>query len=292
MIIMNSSNCTESNASHVIQTLIVVKACLYLLNFIFITAMSILIIRTVRKNTPMKKEVRYFLLCHHLLYSSVFCCLGTVFSALQAFKVKNRWLWILFGMQMALGETVLITLTLMALNTCLAVCWPLRYLAFVHFVKHKVMACVWIGAMLKSTCLLVIEGIRHIELEDMFEAEFSCPLTQGGNFAKIAGFVLMTLLSATIIISYCFLCREGNLTGHFNCSNRKAQKTIAIHGLQMSLHILPPLIITAIGKGPEHIEVKFGAFVIFLFAQSFSPVVYGLRNKELRNKISFRQGNQ
>ncbi|XP_077204920.1 uncharacterized protein LOC143843159 [Paroedura picta] len=284
---MNLLNNTRNNRSELIQILIKVKSGLYLVNFIFITTVSVLITKTVRENSKMKKEVRYFLLCHHLLCSSLFCLLGTVFNTMRTFQVQSLSIWIIFGLQAAIAESVLITLTLMALNIALAVCWPLRYLAFIHLVKHKIMACVWIVVTLKSACLIVIEYTTSGS-EDIFEAEPSCPIFLGGNFAKVSGIILISLLAVIIITSYFFLCREGKLAGHFNRSSAKARKTIIFHGLQMSFHILPPLIIIAMGSQSQHVELKFGAFVVSSFAQSFSPVVYGLRSKDMQNKICFR----
>lgn len=280
----SQGNNTFGNPGNATQTFTIVKAGLYFIDFVFISAMSILIIKTVRQNSKMKKEVRYFLLCHHLLCSSLFCCFGMLLNVISIFEVAKIWMWIIFGIQAAIGESVLVTLALMALNICLAVCWPLRYLAFVHSVKNKVIVCVWFGTVLKAVCLILIERTDNNPM-DKFAVEPSCPTILGGNFARISGLVLISLLAATIVTAYIFLCKEGKLTGHFNCSNKKARKTITIHGLQMSFHILPPLIIKAIGQETEHRAITFGAFVIFLFAQSFSPLVYGLRNKELQEKI-------
>ncbi|XP_058044871.1 uncharacterized protein LOC131201188 [Ahaetulla prasina] len=287
-LIMNSSNYSSRNKSDLIQTLIAVKTGLYFINFTFTTTMSILIINIIRQNYKMRKEVRYFFLCHHLIGCTLFCAFGVISNAIQTSQVQTLWVWIIFRVQAATAESVLITLALMALNTCLAVCWPLRYLAFVHSVKNKVTASIWIGTIFKSTLLIIIEGIDQ-NPEEIFEEEPSCPTMLGGNFAKISGLLLVSLLAAAIMTGYILLCREGKLSGHFNSSNKKARKTIIIHGLQMSFHILPPLIIGAIGKGTEHTEIKFGAFVVFSFAQSFSPVVYGLRNKEMLEKLCIKK---
>lgn len=288
LFIMNSSNYSSWNKYDLIRTLIAVKMGLYFINFTFTAIMSIMIINIIRQNYKMRKEVRYFFLCHHLIGSTLFCAFGLISNAIQTFQVQTLWIWIIFRLQAATAESVLITLALMALNTCLAVCWPLRYLAFVHSVKNKVTASIWIGAIFKSTLLIIIEGTDQ-NPEEIFEEEPSCPTMLGGNFAKISSLLLISLLAAAIMTGYILLCREGKLSGHFNSSNKKARKTIIIHGLQISFHILPPLIIAAIGKGTEHTEIKFGAFVVFSFAQSFSPVVYGLRNKELLEKLCIRK---
>uniref|UniRef100_A0A8D0KCQ2 G-protein coupled receptors family 1 profile domain-containing protein n=1 Tax=Salvator merianae TaxID=96440 RepID=A0A8D0KCQ2_SALMN len=281
------SDWLQSQQLFVIATLVRIKGCLYLANFIFITAVTILIVKTMRKKPTMKKEIRYFLLCHHLLCSSLYCCFGMVSNMIQMFHVKQVWIWITFGVQAAVGKTVLVTLALMAMNTCLAICWPLRYPAFLHAVKLRVIICVWIGTILISVCLIIAES-AYSDPEEVSEVELSCPALLSSNFAKITGIALILLLSAIITTAYFFLYREGKHRGHFNSSNKKARKTIIFHGLQISFYIIPSLIIRAIGKDAKYTAVKFAAFVFFIFAQSFSPVVYGLRNKELQEEICMR----
>uniref|UniRef100_A0A8C3XM37 G-protein coupled receptors family 1 profile domain-containing protein n=1 Tax=Chelydra serpentina TaxID=8475 RepID=A0A8C3XM37_CHESE len=260
----------------------IIKASLYLFDFIFITAIGLLIFKTVQQNSEMKKKVQYFLLCHHLLCCSLFSCFGVAFNTLRALAVKSPKIvfWIIFGVQVAIGEGVLITLTLMALNRCFAVCWPLRYISLVHTVKHKVMICVWIITMFKSMCLLLIEGI-DVSPKDLFEVVPSCSTVLGGLFARTTGIILILFLWAIIIVSYCLLCKEGKHAGHFNSSNNKARKTIIIHGLHFSLLLFSPLIIIAFKTLSDYFILNLTAFVVFSFAQCFSPVVYGLRNKEL-----------
>ncbi|XP_065266335.1 odorant receptor 131-2-like [Emys orbicularis] len=266
----------------------IIKASLCLFDFIFITAVGLFIFKTVQQNSEMKKNVQYFLLCHHLLCCSLFSCFGVAYNTIRALAVESPKivLWIIFGVQVAIGEGVLITLTLMTLNRCFAVCWPFRYISLVHAVKHKVMICVWIITMFKSMCLLLIEGIDK-STEDMFEVVPSCSIVFGGPFARTTGIILILFLGAIIIVSYCLLCREGKHAGHFNSSNNKARKTIIIHGLHLSLLLFPPLIIIAVKR--SNFILNITAFVVFLLAQCFSPVVYGLRNKELQTKLFNRQ---
>uniref|UniRef100_A0A8C3IHJ4 G-protein coupled receptors family 1 profile domain-containing protein n=1 Tax=Chrysemys picta bellii TaxID=8478 RepID=A0A8C3IHJ4_CHRPI len=245
----------------------IIKASLYLFEFIFITAVGLFIFKMVQQNSEMKKNVQYFLLCHHLLCCSLFSCFGVAYNTIRALAVESPRIvfWIIFGVQVAIGEGVLITLTLMTLTRCFAVCWPFRYISLVHAVKHKVMICVWIITMFKSMCLLLIEGIDKTP-EDI-----------------TMGIILILFLGAIIIVSYCLLWREGKHAGHFNSSTNKARKTILIHGLHLSLFLFPPLIKIAVKR--SNFIFNLTAFVVFSLAQCFSPVVYGLRNKELQTKL-------
>ncbi|TFK01161.1 G protein-coupled receptor 148 [Platysternon megacephalum] len=268
----------------------IIKSSLYLFDFIFITAVGLFIFKTVQQNSEMKKKVQYFLLCHHLLCCSLFSCFGVAYNTIRALAVESPKIvfWIIFGVRVAIGEGVLITLTLMALNRCFAVCWPFRYISLVHAVKHKVLISVWIITMFKSMCLLLIEGIDKSP-EDMFEVVPSCSIVFNGLFARTTGIILILFLGAIIIVSYCLLCREGKHAGHFNSSNNKARKTIIIHGLHLSLLLFPPLIIIAVKRPSDYFILNLTTFVVFSLAQCFSPVVYGLRNKELQNKLFNRQ---
>lgn len=124
------------------------------------------------------------------------------------------------------------------------ICWPLQYLPLVHSVKHHVIICAWIITKLKDICLLLIEGIKE-RLEDIFKTEPPWPTVVGATFARTAGIVLIVVIVVLIIfivISYCLFCREGRHAGRLNSSNKKARKTITIHGLQMSLHLLLRLV--------------------------------------------------
>ncbi|MEE6500753.1 hypothetical protein FKM82_003915 [Ascaphus truei] len=279
---MNSST-NESNSQQFIES---IKACVYLVDFIVCSVFTVLIIQTVWRDSVLKKEVRYFLLCHHLMCLTLFFGLGTIFSGMRAFQVNAPVLvcWIVFAVQIAIGRGLMLTLTLMALNTCIAVCWPLRYLAFVHSVKLKVTACMWIIAVLNPAVSVVYESIK-MSPQFILHLDPTCPSSLTSIIFRIAGMAFIMLLALLILASYILIFREGRRTGHFNSSNKQARRTIAIHGLQIALHVLPTLVTIWIGGKAKYIVMNLANFIIFSFAQCCSPVVYGLRCTELRHKF-------
>lgn len=149
--------------------------------------------------------------------------------------------------------------------------------------KHQVIICAWIITKLKDICLLLIDGIKE-RLEDIFKTEPPWPTVVGATFARTAGIVLIVVIVVLIIfivISYCLFCREGRHAGCLNSSNKKARKTITIHGLQMSLHLL----VTTVGRHADNTILHLSAFLVLLFALCFNPVLYGQQNKELQTKL-------
>uniref|UniRef100_A0A8C9QDY2 G-protein coupled receptors family 1 profile domain-containing protein n=1 Tax=Spermophilus dauricus TaxID=99837 RepID=A0A8C9QDY2_SPEDA len=237
-----------------------VKASVYLVAFSFATFITVVIVTIVSQDRKLRKEVRHILLCHHLLCISSYCGLGVVFQGMRALLAHSPRLicWVVFGVQLSVGEGILFTLALMALNTYLAICWPLKSLSFVGSVKYRILAGTWTTIILKNVCLFLIEVT---------------------NLAPIAVFKLEPL--------YSLIYREGKRAGHFNRSNLKARKTVLIHLVQISLHVLPTLIILGLGKrcGVSFFALNLVLFGVFAFAQCFNPLVYGLQNPELRSRL-------
>uniref|UniRef100_W5MNE1 G-protein coupled receptors family 1 profile domain-containing protein n=1 Tax=Lepisosteus oculatus TaxID=7918 RepID=W5MNE1_LEPOC len=260
------------------------KTYVHLLAFIFTFVFSYCIMRTIRKEAALRNQVRYILLCHHLICVVAFFGVGILFHGLRMFRVAVPRIvcWIIFDIQVTLGRGIILTLTLMALNTCLSVCAPLRYLSIIHSLKGKVIIITWILATLNPVWS-TIQASCTVQLTYLTERDPTCPTALHGTDSRIAAIVFLSLLSLLIIFSYCLIYREGKRAGHFSRSNIRGRKTILIHSLQMSLHIIPTFIILATVRKP--FEVKLLSFLVFSVAQALSPIVFGLRSKELKSKL-------
>ncbi|KAM9316439.1 uncharacterized protein PAF06_007462 [Gastrophryne carolinensis] len=281
---MNITNNTISG--EVVNT---VKASFFLLDFLICSTFTVPITQTIRKDSILKKEVRYILLYHHLVCQTLFSLIGTVFYFIRAFQVNAPVLvcWIIFALQITVGRGLLLTLLLMSWNTCVAVCWPLKYLAFVHSVKRKLMTCLWIISLLDPVVSLLYELIDKGP-KSAIRLDPTCPTTLSNTFSRIAGMVFVIVLVSLVLVSYIIMYREGRRAGHFTNSNHQARRTILIHGLQISLHIIPTIVGIWLGGKNEKPILELVNFIIFSFAQSISPAVYGLRCTELRNKCTER----
>ncbi|XP_037705614.1 probable G-protein coupled receptor 148 [Choloepus didactylus] len=281
---MNSSS-GHCNISDWLRLEATVKASVYVVAFSFATFITVIIIAIVAQDLRLRKEIRYVLLCHHLLCISSFCGLGVVFQGMRALLANSPLLlcWVVFGAQLSVGEGILFTLALMALNTYLAICWPLRSLSFVDSVKYRVLAGTWTTIILKNICLFLIEG----NPDTVLKSQPLCPVILNDTPARTVGMVFLLLPLSVILISYSLIYQEGKRAGHFNKSNIKARKTLLIHLLQMSLHVIPTLIFIGLGKmcGEFFFALNLVLFGFFAFAQCFNPLIYGLQNRELHSRL-------
>lgn len=284
---MNSSS-EHCNVSDWLRLEATVKASVYVVAFSITTSLTVVIIAIVSQSLQLRKEVRLVLLCHHLLCISSYCGLGVVFQGMRALLANSPLLlcWLVFGAQLSVGEGILLTLTLMALNTYLAICYPLNSPSFVDSAKYRILAGTWTTVILKNVGLFLIEGTSPTPAS-VFQSAPLCPVILNGMPARVIGMFSLAFLLSVILVSYCLIYREGKQAGHFNKSNIKARRTVLVHLLQISLHVIPTLIIIGLGKrcGVFFFALNLALFGIFAFAQCFNPLVYGLHNRDLQSKL-------
>uniref|UniRef100_A0A8C1Q6D6 Uncharacterized protein n=1 Tax=Cyprinus carpio TaxID=7962 RepID=A0A8C1Q6D6_CYPCA len=238
-----TSNLADDN-----RLLEIVKAFVHFGAFIVTGLFTCLIIATVWHNQGLRQNPRYVLLCQHCVCVTGFNIMGTVIHSLSCLRwpISRITCWILFDLQVVMARGLMITLTLMSISTCLSICMPLRYPILVQRLHHWVALVACILALLNPECSTALEGTACI---------------------------------ASALAFYMTVYLEGRRAGHFTQSNSKGRRTILIHSLQMSLHIIPSLII--ISRHQEALPIAVSIFILFIFAQSLSPVVFGLRCKEL-----------
>ncbi|KAI4574650.1 hypothetical protein MJT46_003929 [Ovis ammon polii x Ovis aries] len=83
---LSSEHCNMSDWLRLEAT---VKVSVYMVAFSFATLITVIIITIISQNSKLRKEVRYILLCHHLLCISSYCGLGVVFQGMRAFLANS-----------------------------------------------------------------------------------------------------------------------------------------------------------------------------------------------------------
>lgn len=262
----------------------VVKTCVHSVMLVTISMFTYVIAVTVHGSLHLRRKAHYLLLLQHCVSLSGFNAAGGVLHAIRALRypVTRLTCWILFDLQVVMARGIIFTLTLMCMCTCVSVCWPLHYEALVRVLYRWVIFLTWILALITPLVFTVMECMKK-PWSFVTAADSECSTALEGNACIISALSLLFLMALLIFSSYVLICLEGHNAGHFSRSNSKGRRTILIHLLQISLHIVPSIII--ISRMHQELVVQILTFLIFSISQVLSPVIYGLRCKELNTEV-------
>ncbi|XP_064847914.1 putative olfactory receptor 1F12P [Oncorhynchus masou masou] len=263
-----------------------VKVCVHGGIFLITFLLTYLIVVTVFHTVELRRNVRFVLLCQHCACVTSFNAVGTILHGLRALRVPINRLtcWVLFDFQVALGRGMGITLTLMALNTCLSILRPLHYPALVRRIRSSVMTLAWFVALLNPVLFTVL-ACAQSSWAYVVELDPVCSTTLESPASRFSSLALVVFLVLLIMTSYVLIYMEGCRAGHFSRSNSSGRRTILIHMLQMILYLLP--LVPIITRWKHNMAATVTNFVVLLVGQALSPVVYGLRCQELREQLPY-----
>ncbi|XP_019951037.2 odorant receptor 131-2 isoform X1 [Paralichthys olivaceus] len=188
------------------------------------------------------------------------------------------------------ASCILLTLTVMALDRYCAVCHPMRYTATCiagHW-PWLLGALTWLVALVIPLSLLL-----QPSQEDNYSGKCGPEQLRRGVLQKVLFIGLCTML---ILYSYVCILVEGRRLGVLNRRNRAGCRTIALHGTQLAVYILPSFVSFVLTTLHKHELIltrtrELSAVVTFAFfslAQCVAPIVYGLRKEELLENVSHR----
>ncbi|XP_058274306.1 olfactory receptor 4N2-like [Hemibagrus wyckioides] len=239
---------------------------------------------TVRGSLHLRHNVHYRLLLQHCFCLMGFNAAGSAIHGIRSLRLPATRLtcWILFDLQVVMGRGITLTLTLMCMCTCLSVCRPLHYRTLVRSLYRWMMLAAWILALINPLVFTVVAFAQN-PWSYLLSPDSQCPTALEGEVCIISALLLLFLMTLLIFISYVLICLEAHYAGHFSESNTKGRLTILVHVLQISLHVVPAFII--ISRLQQELIVEIVTFLIFSISQVLSPVIYGLRCKELNMEI-------
>lgn len=261
-----------------------VKACVHSVMFVATGVFTYVITVTVRGSPHLRRNAHYLLLLQHCICLTGFNATGGVLHGLRALRLPVARLacWILFDLQVVMARGLVFTLTLMCVCTCLSVRCPLRYEALVCTLYRWVIFVMWTLALINPVVFTALACAQH-PWRYVISPDVECSTVLEGKACIISALLLLFLMVLLIFSSYILIYLEGHRAGHFSQSNSKGRRTILIHMLQISLHIFPSFII--ISRVHQVLVVAVITFLIFSISQFLSPVVYGLRCKQLNEEL-------
>ncbi|KAE8279124.1 hypothetical protein D5F01_LYC22710 [Larimichthys crocea] len=248
---------------------------------------------TIVRVKQLRSHARFVLIFHLLLSALVYLGMNSIFQYQihrQARPGRSACL-AMISILISSASNILLTLTVMALDRYCAVCHPMRS-------TSKCTSGLWPWLVGVLTWLIALV----IPLSLLFRPETSGVDYNGqcgpeqlrkGELQKVLFIGSCTLL---ILYSYVRILVEGRRLGVLNRRNRTGCRTIALHGSQLAVFILPNFVnfvLTILYKRnlvqKETKELSaVVSFAFFSLAQCVAPIIYGLRKEELMEHLSHR----
>uniref|UniRef100_A0A3Q3WN65 G-protein coupled receptors family 1 profile domain-containing protein n=1 Tax=Mola mola TaxID=94237 RepID=A0A3Q3WN65_MOLML len=260
-------------------------------SFSLLLLFNILINSTIVRVENLRTHARFVLVFHLLLSALVYLGTSSVFHYQVYLHARpgRPACAAMVTVLISSGSNILLTLTVMALDRYCAVCHPMRYTA-----RCAAWRAPWpwlLGALTWLVALAIPLSLLAQQDAADYRGECGPEQLHKGQLHKVLFIGSCTLV---ILYTYARILVEGRRLGVLHRRNRAGCSTIALHGSQLAVFILPnfvSFVLTRLhrrGLVDAHTK-ELSAVLIFAFfslAQCVAPVIYGLRKEELAEQLS------
>ncbi|XP_043539284.1 odorant receptor 131-2 [Chiloscyllium plagiosum] len=283
---MNESGNSTINGEHLIK----IRVFASVTSFVLLAFFNLVIDYTILSEDRLRSQARFVLLFHLLVSGLIYFGLSSTFYLLIYLEVamSASCCLILLMFLMMSGSTILLTLTVMAVDRYFAICHPLKYSSFCTPCKIWILSSMtWVVSAV-IPLILVSQHMRK-EPSQMFTSCSISNFHSSYSMKHTSKILLICICTVLILFSYYKILVEGKRIGVLNRRNKRARSTILMHGVQLAVYIIPTFInfilqqVAHARKLDQSTKTLFEVlnFAFFSLAQCISPVIYGLRKEEL-----------
>uniref|UniRef100_A0A1A8ENM6 Olfactory receptor 11A1-like n=3 Tax=Nothobranchius TaxID=28779 RepID=A0A1A8ENM6_9TELE len=261
------------------------------ISFSVLLFFNLIINWTIVREKKLRRHARFVLVFHLLVSALVYLGTSSIFNYqihLSARPSRSECM-AMITVLISSASNIMLTLTAMALDRFCAVCHPMRY-------TSTCTAGFWpwlLGVFTWMVALLIPLSLFFFQPDHEYNNKCSRDQLKKGELQKVLFIGVCTLL---ILYSYVRILVESRRLGVLNRRNRAGCRTIALHGTQLAVYILPNFVnflltILFNTKSIQKETKELAAVVIFAafsVAQCIAPVVYGLRKEELLEQLNHR----
>ncbi|XP_060689930.1 probable G-protein coupled receptor 148 [Hemiscyllium ocellatum] len=251
-----------------------------------------------------RQETRYVLLANILVADLIFLLLNSLISI--SVSVQQCMPTLLCDVAV-IGRIVselssVITITVMAIDTYVAVSFPLRYLSLISPSRTiKLIILIWILASMYPLILLSAILAKQPALTHGHKMCLMLPLPELSSFDRhlileVNIFLLCIILLFFPMVLYCYvmLYVKTRSSGIWDSVKSRARMTLLIHGIVLFLYFVPCLIFSfeivfrdsqLIGLSDRIWLHSINIYVFMMLPRLLCPYLYGLRYRELAEAV-------
>ncbi|XP_075838238.1 olfactory receptor 4B13-like [Microtus pennsylvanicus] len=294
----NENNVTELIFTGLFQDQKVQKVCFVLFLPVYLATVlgNGLIVVTVNISKSLRSPMYFFLSSLSLVeicYSSTIVpkFITDLLVKIKTISLKGCLVQIFFSHLFGVVEVIL--LVVMAYDRYVAICKPLHYMNIMsHQVCHMLVAGSWLGGLIHSTIQILItiplpfcgpNVIDHYfcDLQPLFK--LACTDTFMEGVIVMANSGLISIISLLILVTS-YITILVNLRNHSAEGRRKALSTCASHITVVLLFFGPGTFIYMRPSSTYTVD-KLVAMFYTVITPMLNPIVYKLRNAEMKNAI-------
>ncbi|XP_062843313.1 probable G-protein coupled receptor 148 [Trichomycterus rosablanca] len=254
-------------------------------------------------STPsLRQETRYLLLANTLLSDVLFLSFNLTNISCNALDMEMHHVFCEFLMVTTVTTycSSLLTVTLMVIDTFVAVRWPLRYNEILPPSRvKKIIALVWaVAATFPLALLVVMEVSKKGETESLKVCLVIISLGFLGEEINVGLHIYFSVwvIFCTFLILYCYIRLYIVTKGSGIWSSRysRARLTLLVHTVMLVIFFTPGLIFTVqlgqFKKLSESLEVAAwlntaNLCLLMVLPRACAPYLYGLRYREVYETI-------